>query len=121
VSLGVVGLALRPWVGLERISSTTADQGVVLRVVSTGLLPIRARAARGGGGSARLLDGGVAEIHVPHAAPNGAYSLNAGLSLGFWWWVALILLSLLPLIWCLVVGLSPVEDDDVPGAHAVRT
>jgi signal peptidase I len=113
-SLGVIGLVLRPWVGLLRISTASADEGVVLRVVSTGLLPIRATAAHGGGDSARLVNGGVADIAVPHAGPRGAYDLTASLSLGFWWWVGLVGVSLAPLLWCLVVGLSPVEEK-IPG------
>lgn len=110
MSLGVIGLVLRPWVGLERLGSSEADKGVVLRVISTGLMPIRASAANGGGDSAHLVNGGVGDIHVPHADPRGAYELGAALSLSWGWWVALAAVTLAPLAWCLIWGLSPVEE-----------
>ncbi len=111
MSLAVLGLVLRPWVGLQRIGTSAAHEGVNIRAVSTGVLPIRAHAVHGTD-SARMMSGDVANIHVPHTDPHGAYSLGVGLSLSFWWWVAVGAVMLAPLLWCLVVGLDPVEDVD---------
>ena len=110
-SFAVVGYVLHPWVGLERISSHAAGEGVVLRVISTGLFPVKVSAVRGTD-SAHLIDGAVGDVHVSNLDSHQAYSLATNLSLNTWWWIGLVLVCLAPLLWSLVVGLEPVPDDE---------
>jgi signal peptidase I len=112
-ALSVAGVAtyLHPWVGLERLTMTTTDQGPVIRAVSVGVLPVSASPA-GGPSTGRLVNGHVADIQLTHADANGSYNVAAHLDLPWTWWVAIALGCLVPLLWTLIVGLEPVAVPD---------
>lgn len=116
LAASIVALVLHPWVDLVKLGSSGGDSssagdnstsGVLIRTVSTGVLPIRARAVSSGD-RMRLLNGQVGLVHVTAPDRTGAYLVRAspGLSLG--WWIVVVLVCLAPLLWCVVVGLPPV-------------
>lgn len=106
LSFALVAAYLHPWVGLERLSTTAGDHGPVVRLVSVGVLPIRA-SAQYGGDRADLVNGQVGNVVVSHGDSHGAYNISAGLHLSLWWWVAIIGVCVSPLLWTLLVGLDP--------------
>lgn len=112
-SLAVTTAALKPWIGLERLNQRNPDEGagVLIDVVSTGLLPIRALEADGAA-SVSLVDGEVGTLHLTAGAETGAYDILTRLDLSPGWWVALVTFCLLPTLWCLLVGMAPHEVDD---------
>lgn len=113
LSLAVTTFVLKPWVGLERMTQaapTDGSRGVLLDVVSTGLLPIEAFEPDGPA-AVSLVGGQVGTLHLTTGADTGAYDVLTRLDLPFGWWVALVLFCLLPLIWTLAVGLVPHEPE----------
>lgn len=107
LTFAFASLVLHPWLGVEKIDVVPADGGGArIRVVSTGILPIRVTGGAGNG-SVRLVDGQVGTILVRHPAANGAYHLDPSLSLSLGWWIAVIAVCLVPLAWTTLVGLSP--------------
>lgn len=118
MSLAVTTFVLKPWVGLERMTQAApadGSPGVLLRVVSTGLLPVEAYEPDGPA-SVSLVDGQVGTLHLTTGADTGAYDVLTRLDLSPGWWVALVLFCLLPLLWTLAVGLVPQETDPEPVA-----
>ncbi len=118
-SVAVTTYVLRPWVGLERLNQRTPDEGpgVLIDVVSTGLLPIRALEADGAA-AVSLVDGEVGTLHLTAGAETGAYDILTQLDLGPGLWAAAVTFCLLPTIWTLLVGLAPQEPTDAPAVVA---
>lgn len=119
LSLSLVACVLHPWIGLERLGSTVARQGVTIRAVSTGVLPVRAQAVQGED-NVRLVNGQVGSVLVDQQDAHGAYTVTGSPSLDLWWWIAIILVCLSPVLWCLLVGLAPVplEPESTQGSPA---
>ncbi|GAB3997777.1 hypothetical protein GCM10028771_30160 [Nocardioides marmoraquaticus] len=111
VTLAVVNWLLAPWVGLEKVAQRTPDDGgpgVLVDVISLGLLPVRAEQVDGGA-TARLRDGELATMHLADRA-DGAYAVTAALDLAWWGWAALVAVCLVPMALSLLVG--PDRDGD---------
>lgn len=110
--VAVVGWWLSPWVGLSRLGQQAAPEGgkgVMMEVISTGLLPIRASEVDGSA-HAVLANGQVGQLHLTAGADTGAFDVGAALHLPWWGWVVLGLVLLLPLLWSVVASLvSPVD------------
>ncbi|MET4094252.1 S26 family signal peptidase [Arthrobacter sp. UYCu712] len=94
-----------PFTGFVLLTARTDQGGAQAAVVSTGLLPIRVRAA--GGSYSDLTAGQVGDLSIPSMAQTGYYQLSSALNLSAGGWVILALLCALPLLWCLIVGLPP--------------
>jgi signal peptidase I len=109
VSFAFVARLLHPWVAVEKIGASTLRHGVAIRAVSTGVLPVKASGR--GGGQVHLVDGQVGDVKVAHAARSGGYLVNVAPSLSLWWWVAIVVACLAPLLWSLLIGLEPAEPD----------
>ncbi|WP_299056305.1 hypothetical protein [uncultured Nocardioides sp.] len=108
-----VGWWLSPWVGMARLGEAAVadgEEGVLLQVVSTGLLPIEVRET-GGDARAHLLDGQVGELHLTAGAERGAYGVDAVLDLPWWGWTLLGLACLGPLVVSVALG-TPVPEDE---------
>ena len=112
-SLALTTFWLKPWIGLERLNQRTPDAGpgVLIDVVSTGLLPIRATEVDGDA-SVSLVNGEVATLHLAANAKTGAIDILTAPDLGPGGWVAVIVFCLLPTLWCLLVGLAPDDSGD---------
>ena len=106
--IGYVGLVtfclllLRPLVGAQVITSAVEQQAVQVRVVSTGLLPIRTIAS--GGNSAELISGQTATLTAAQVA-DSHHTIRNSIHLSGYWWVAIGAIVLSPLLWCLTIGL----------------
>ncbi len=114
-SVAVTTYVLRPWIGLERLNQRAPDDGtgVLVDVVSTGLLPIRALEADGAA-TVSLVDGEVGTLHLTAGAETGSYDVLTQLDLSPGLWVGLVTFCLLPTIWTVLVGLVPQEPSDMP-------
>lgn len=117
LTVAVVSWLLDPWVGLDRLTQTTpadGSKGVLLKVISTGLLPIEAFEVDGDA-SAKLNNGEISTLHLTQGK-NGNYDLAARLDVSWWGWVLLALIVLTPLLWTLLRGLPP-----LPGPQNANT
>lgn len=109
--VSVTAFILKPFTGVvvEQVTTTGGHPGAI--VVSTGLLPIRVQAVHGT--HADLATGQVGHLTVPASAHQDFYSLSTALHLGFWGWVVFGFICLLPLLWTMIVGLPPKQDEVV--------
>ncbi|MFZ7087803.1 S26 family signal peptidase [Curtobacterium sp. RRHDQ10] len=100
--VAITSAVLRPFVAGTLVETTTNTDRPVAVVVSTGILP--ARVAVDGGPAVHLLSGEVGRIPLP---PGGGLTqhLTIGIDLPPGGWAVCLLVSALPLLWCLVVGL----------------
>lgn len=115
LSVAVVGAVLRPFVALQLLG-TSADAGDgVARVVSTGVLPIRATVTDGG--SAHLLSGGTAELAVP-GDTDGVFHVASRLDLSPAGWAVLGLVCAVPVVVAFVVGRTTAPLVDAAGSAA---
>ncbi len=113
-SMAVTTFVLKPWVGVEQMSQAApkdGSPGVLLDVVSTGLLPIEAFEPDGPA-SVSLLDGQVGTLHLTRGAETGDYGVLTRIDLSPGWWVVLAVFCLLPLLWTLAVGLLPQHEPE---------
>lgn len=124
VTVAVVSLVVRPWVGLVKLGERAAAEGAGrhLDVISTGLLPVRAQTPDG---LARvsLSSGEAGTVTLGAGADAGekvTTTLVAVLDLGVVGWSVLVLVCLSPLLWCLVVGLPPLPEPARRPAHVRR-
>lgn len=108
LSFAAVATYLRPWVGIDQLGIVAGSHGPVIRVVSVGVLPIKA-SVQHSGDHAQLVDGQVAGLWLHPRGGRGASTVYANLSLSPGWWIAIAFVCLTPLLWVLVVGLPPVE------------
>lgn len=108
--VSITAFILRPFVGVELLELVSGQPGAEATVVSTGLLPIRVQAT--GGSFVDLVSGQVGQINIPALLNNGSYQLGSTLNLSLWGWILFLLACAMPLLWCLIVGLPPVEDEE---------
>ncbi|TIH30477.1 S26 family signal peptidase [Subtercola vilae] len=101
---------LRPLIGIVLLSTNADTTGAHATVVSTGILPIRVQAA--GGNHADLVTGQVGTLDVPTLIQNSQYHLSSALNLSLPGWMILGIVCVLPLLWCLIIGLP--SDPDRP-------
>ena len=106
--VSVSALILRPFVRPVLLGVSDASGGPVAQVVSTGLLPTRVS-----GAPAQFVDlvngqvGAVPVLPVPAGDP---FRISGLPHLDLPWTLGMIGVCALPLLWCLIVGLSPEED-----------
>jgi signal peptidase I len=105
----VTSLLLRPFVHPILIAVTDNATGQQASVVSGGLLPIRVTGSDGGHIDLSAGETGVVQVAARQAG--GALMVNGSPHLTGWWLVASVGVSLLPMLWCAVVGLVPAEED----------
>ncbi|WP_156876566.1 signal peptidase I [Microbacterium luticocti] len=109
LTVAIVSLWLRPWVGVALLSVQPAgDRGVLMHVVNTGLFPVRA-------GSVSLRSGQDALVHVIDRLPSGAYGLAPVPDLSWAWRLGILVVCLVPLI---IALLLPSPAVSVPAAAA---
>lgn len=107
-TLAVTNALLHPWVGLEKLAQRDPGAGrggVLLDVISVGLLPVRAEQV-GGGATARLRDGELVTMHLAERR-DGAYTITGVLDLAWWGWALLVAVCLVPLVVSLLAGPEP--------------
>lgn len=109
VAGAAVTFFLRPFVGIVLLGETVTSAGVHATVVSTGLLPIQVTAV--GGTHVQLVSGAVGQLTTHSFAADGQYQFASSLDLPFLGWVIYGLICALPLLWCLIVGLPPAQDE----------
>lgn len=117
VVLAASALLLRPFVHPVLVTTTTTAPGAgvdALRatVVSTGLFPTRVTGAPGQ--HVDLLSGQVGSVPVVPGRAGGPVVIDGAAHLTGWWLVAVVLTSLLPMLWVLVVGLAPAAPAEEP-------
>nr|WP_232530918.1 signal peptidase I [Microlunatus antarcticus] len=102
-------LILRPFVHPVLISVRTPPGGQAeADVVSGGLLPTRVEGMPGH--HVDLLTGQVGSVAVAAPEPGAPFHIVGHPHLDLPWMIVVSLVCSLPLLWCLVVGLSPDED-----------
>lgn len=101
LSIAVVAAVLRPFVAVQVVTTAVRPDGPVARIVSTGLLPVRA--AVPDGGATHLVSGQSAVLAVPSGTA-GRFLLGASLDLSPTGWVLLGVVCALPVAVALVVG-----------------
>lgn len=120
LTFAVVSLLLRPFVHPLLVATTTVGDGpgtgLRATVVSTGLLPTRITGA--GGQHVDLLSGQAGSVPVQAGAPGGPLMITGSAHLTGWWLVGVGAVCLLPLLWCLVVGLAVPSAQDPRGREA---
>jgi hypothetical protein len=94
---------LKPFAGVVLLAAVADGSGARATVVSTGILPIRVDAVKGG--FARLASGEVGSIDAPTLATSAEYQLSTALDLPFLGWIVFWLICCIPLIVILTVGL----------------
>jgi signal peptidase I len=102
-------LLLRPFVHPILIAVTDDGSGQQASVVSGGLLPIRVTGSDGAYVDLSAGETGVVQVAARQAG--GPLMVNGSPNLHGWWLVATLAVSLLPMLWCAVVGLVGVEED----------
>jgi len=109
--VAAVAAALRPFTAATVLATTTGGdgRGGVATVVSTGLLP--SRLATEHGSSVVLASGEVGALDLPalttDAPAGGGVLISIAPHLDPAGWIVFALVCLLPLVWCLTVGLAP--------------
>jgi len=109
--VAAVAAALRPFTAATVLATTGGGdgRGGVATVVSTGLLP--SRLATEHGSAVVLASGEVGTLDLPTLAPDappgGGVLISIAPHLDPAGWVVFGLVCLLPLVWCLTVGLAP--------------
>jgi hypothetical protein len=112
LSVAVAAAVLRPFVAVQMLGTADQAGGSVARVVSTGVLPVRAVVPDGG--TARLVSGQSAVLAVP-GGTGGHFQLAAHLDLPPAGWVLLGVVCALPVVVAAVVGrVDRVDLDGVP-------
>ncbi len=107
--VAVTSLLLRPFVHPILIAVTeTADGGHSASVVSGGVLPTRVLGVDGS--HVDLLPGETGVVRVAAEQAGGALMVHGTPHLHGWWWVAWLGVALLPLLWCVVVGIADEEE-----------
>ncbi|WP_375423424.1 S26 family signal peptidase [uncultured Friedmanniella sp.] len=110
--VAAAALILRPFVHpiLIAVSPEAQPDGHHLAsLVSGGIFPTRVTGADGAYVDLRAGETGVVAVAVDR--PGGPFVINGSPHLQDWWLLAVVLVSALPLVWCLVVGLSPEEPE----------
>lgn len=113
LSVAVVAAVLRPFVAVQMLGTAEQAGGPVARVVSTGVLPVRAAVTDGG--AAHLVSGQSAVLAVP-SGTDGHFQLAAHLDLAPAGWVLLGIVCALPVVVALIVG--RIDRVDLDGAPA---
>jgi signal peptidase I len=108
--VSVTAFILRPFVGISVLELVAGRSGAEATVVSTGLLPIRVQAT--GGRFVDLVSGQLGQLTIPELLDNGRYQLGSTLNLSLLGWILLGLVCATPLLWCLIVGLPPVDESE---------
>ena len=108
---GTSSLLMRPFVHPILIAVTDDGTGPQASVVSGGLLPIRVTGADGAHIDLSAGETGVVRVAAQRAG--GPMVVNGTPDLHGWWLAVTIAVSLLPLLWCLVVGIVR-EDGERP-------
>lgn len=102
LAVGLAGLLYKPWVGLVMIdqlgegSTPTAPVG---RLVSTGILPVKAWAHSTPGNAVHLTSGQVGDLALRGPDAKGHVFVDGALDLHGWWWVAVAVACLLPVVY----------------------
>ncbi|MDO9456906.1 hypothetical protein [Nocardioides sp.] len=110
--VSLVNWWLHPWVGLTRLGQSpppAGEDGVVMDVISTGLLPIRAIEVDGPA-AAHLQNGQIGSLHLTAGADRGAFDIASVLDLTWVGWVLMALCVVSPLLLTVAVGLPPRGD-----------
>ena len=108
-------LVLRPFVRPVLMGAVPAGEQVQATVVSAGLFPTRIAGAPGE--HIDLLCGQVGSVLARPDQPGGPAMIVGTPHLTGWWLVGYICACLVPLVWCLAVGLSPLEVDQTVAAE----
>lgn len=111
--VGVAAWVVRPLLGVSAVSYSpdAIGTGTQATVVSTGILPIRVAALHGSHIDLQAGQLGVVRSTAVNAL--GVHQFDPSPHFGPWWWVAVVLACLTPLLWCLIVGL-PASQPSAP-------
>lgn len=101
VLFAIATLVLKPFVGVEVLTSTAAEGAVTARVVSTGILPITASIP--GGSPVDLSAGMVGVLQAPLTGSDNRFAIATALHLAPLQWLLLVGLCAAPVLLCLVV------------------
>lgn len=117
ILFSVSAVLLKPFVNVVQLETQSTAHGAYIRMVSTGLLPIRLSAADGHGQAAPVdlsRAGTVAVAHFTGGHRGMQYELQTHLHLALWQWALLAVFSLSPLLWTLLVGFRASEPTPLP-------
>lgn len=98
--VAVCAALLRPFIAVQVVTSVTIGRGAQLSVVSTGVLPLRARVT--GGTHTDLRNGhlGTLSVHADH--PDSGYHVLVSPHMPLLWWVVIGLVCAVPLLLALL-------------------
>jgi signal peptidase I len=113
----ITTVILKPFAGVVLLAAVADGSGARATVVSTGILPIRVDAVKGG--FARLSSGEVGSIDAPTLASSAEYQLSTALDLPFLGWVVFWLICCIPLFVILLVGLPSESTASLQDRHIV--
>lgn len=105
--LSLCAYLLKPFVNVVQLETATEPDNTQIRVVSTGLLPVRLTATPGHGHAAPVDLSGAGRVGVSKLTGGGhgvRYQLQTHLHLAPWQWAVVALISFSPLLWTLLVG-----------------
>jgi len=114
--VSVTAVIIRPFVGVTVLTTTTTDGLPTTTIVSTGLLPIRAKINTAGSTSVDLVSGQVGSITTSTPSAESFYHLNTIVNLSPWEWGIALLVCASPLVWCLIAGLASAKVGSARGA-----
>ena len=115
LAFAVAGLVYRPWVGLEMIDQAGTGSTVetpVARLVSTGVLPVRAFLLQEHETSVTMIAGQVGDLPLRAPDDKGRILVDGAVALHGWWWVAIVVACLLPLLYELLTSRADRRADD---------
>ncbi|HEY5822527.1 MAG TPA: signal peptidase I [Propionibacteriaceae bacterium] len=107
--LAIAALILRPFVHPYLMSVSTDTGTPYATVVSAGLMPTRVTGAPGE--FIDLVNGQEGVVRVASVAEGAPFMINGTPHLNLPWLFLVIGICAFPLLWCLIVGLSPDEDE----------
>lgn len=109
-----VALWLRPWLNVNMLGFTPADNGgVLMHVVNTGLFPLDALGSR-------LVSGQDAVVHLTQAGEGGLYILTPTPALEWWQLAILIIVCLTPMAASLLMRVEDELGEEIHPTHTPR-
>jgi len=107
IVFSAVGLIIKPYVRVQEVIAVPHGDGILATLVSTGLLPITVSSNVD---HLNLVAGQIGTVQANRVLREIGYPLTVNVHLTWPWWIVLIIVFLSPMLWVLIVGASPIEN-----------